>query len=189
MPLPDDNYFKAEVDYITLVREPLNRALSLANFFYQRDSLREEEFEDFLFNKEIDNLQTRFLAGERYMTGECTADVLEEAKKNIREKFKLVAPTEEVEIVMSIISSHFGVENVAYARGQISKAKLITKEDHDLCERILSRNRHDSELYKFVQVHWNSWKEDNIESILENTNNQTEYLTISSSFYQDIDKS
>ena len=45
MPLPDDNYFKAEVDYITLVREPLNRALSLANFFYQRDSLREEEFE------------------------------------------------------------------------------------------------------------------------------------------------
>lgn len=185
MPLPDGNYFKAKVDYISLVREPLDRALSLANFLYQRNFLKEDDFEDYLFNKEIDNLQTRFLAGEKYMTGECTEDVLKEAKKNIREKFKLVAPTEEVEVVMSVISSHFGVENVAYARGQISKAKLITKENHDLCERILERNQYDSKLYEFVQVHWNSWKNDNIESITDNTNNQTEYLTISSSFYQD----
>lgn len=102
---------------------------------------------------EIDNIQTRSLAGEQYFKGECTEDVFNIAKENILHKFSYVVPTEDVETLMSIIANEYGIKNIAYARSQITAVKIVSKEDTDLCERILECNKFDSRLYNFVKEH------------------------------------
>ncbi len=47
MPLPTGDYFKKKVSYISFVRDPVERALSLANFLYQNDNIKEEDIARF----------------------------------------------------------------------------------------------------------------------------------------------
>lgn len=184
MPLPEVNYFNSNVEYISLVREPLDRALSLVNFLYQRKYLEASEMENYILNIEIDNLQTRFLAGEQYMRGKCTEATFEQAKQNIQNKFSLVAPTEEVRVVMAVLAEHFGVINVASGNSQVTKVKLLNKENTELCDKIKQKDYFDSKLYDFVKENWNLWKEQHIDSVTENRNASSKYMVISSEFYQ-----
>jgi hypothetical protein len=188
MPLPtlqhEEEYFKTHVSYITLVRDPIDRELSLANYVYQRKYIEQDEAEDFILVKAIDNLQTRFLAGEEYMVGECNEDTFAKAKENILNRLTLTAPTEDVEILMSILSANFEVENVAYAKGQISGMKVVTRENTELCEKIADKNKFDVMLYDFVKENWENWKAANIKSISYNEDPSKEYLVLSPLFYQ-----
>ena len=113
MVLPANNYFKANVSYISLVRDPVDRALSSANYLYQRKFIEETNVSKLLLSIDIDNLQTRALAGEKYMSGQCTDDTFERAVYNIQHVFKIVAPMEEVNVVLSIIANHFGFQDIA----------------------------------------------------------------------------
>jgi hypothetical protein len=75
--------------YITLLREPIARVVSTTNFDYQRGYVNKESAKDYLLNAEIDNTQTRLLAGEEFMTGPCNDETFEAAKKNIEEHHTL----------------------------------------------------------------------------------------------------
>ncbi len=188
MPLPtlqhEVEHFKTQVSYITLVRDPIDRELSLANFVYQRKYIERDGAEDFILDKKIDNLQTRFLAGEEYMTGKCTEATFTKAKENILNRLTLTVPTEDVEILMSILSSHLGAENVAYSKGQISGMKIFTRENSELCKKIANKNKFDVRLYDFTKENWENWKDGNIESISDNKDPSKEYLVLSPLFYQ-----
>jgi len=118
------------------------------------------------------------------MSGKCTENTLSKAKENIKEKFALVAPTEDVDIVSAIIAAHYGMQNIAKGMAQVTKFKLVSRENIELCEKIKQKDKYDFQLYEFIKEHWNSWKEQQIESILENRNNNSLYLTITPSFYQ-----
>lgn len=188
IPLPtiqnESAYLKAEVNYITLVRDPIDRELSLANFAYQRNYIKQEDAVFFILNKTIDNIQTRFLAGEEYMVGECNETTFEAAKQNILNRITLTATTEDVEIVMSILSHHFGFQNIAYSKGQISGMKILTRDNTTLCEELAHKNQFDIRLYDFVKTYWQDWKIQNIEAISDNKNSSVEYLVLVPSFYQ-----
>lgn len=188
MPLPnvqhESAYFKIKVNYITLVRDPIDRELSLANYLYQRNYIKQEEAVHFLLNQTIDNIQTRFLAGEEYMFGECDEATFIAAKQNILNRIILTVPTEEVEIVMSILADHFDSQNIAYSRGQISGMKILTRDNATLCEELAHKNQFDIRLYDFVKTYWQDWKTQNIETISDNKNASAEYLVLSPNFYQ-----
>ncbi|MEK6734645.1 MAG: hypothetical protein AABY27_06060, partial [Pseudomonadota bacterium] len=147
MPLPtiqhEIDYFKTTVNYVTLVRDPIDRELSLANYLYQRNYIKQEEVESFLLTQTIDNIQTRFLAGEEYMVGECNEDTFNAAKQNILNQITLTIPTEEVEILMSILAKHFDYQNIAYSKGQISGMKILTRDNATICEELAHKNQFD----------------------------------------------
>lgn len=182
-PLPEQDYFGVEVNYVTIVRHPLDRMLSMANYLYQGGFIKKPDVERLLFKVEVDNLQTRFIAGESYMSGECTQETFEKAKKNIDEKFKLVVPIEEVEILLSLFAAFFKVENIAQARANITGVKIVSKEDKELSDRILTRNAYDVQLYEYVQKHWNEWKEQHIEKIEDNISADKKYMVLAAEYY------
>ncbi len=188
MPLPtiqhEIDYFKTTVNYVTLVRDPIDRELSLANYLYQRNYIKQEEAGAFLLKQTIDNIQTRFLAGEEYMVGECNEATLNAAKQNILNRITLTIPTEEVEVLMSILAKHFDYQNIAYSKGQISGMRILTRNNTDLCEKLAQKNQFDIKLYDFVKTYWQDWKTKNIESISENKNISAEYLVFGPLFYQ-----
>lgn len=184
MPLPSKHYFGPDVSYISIIRDPLDRMISLANYLYQKSFIEENEIEDLLLNKEIDNLQTRALAGEDYMAGECTEETFTKAVSNIQETFTIVAPNEAVDDVMALIANHYGVKDVAYSRAAISGLKVITKDNQELCDKIIERNQFDIRLHEYVKIHWETWKEEHIESISDNIHEDKIYKVMSAPFYE-----
>lgn len=184
MPLPTGDYFKTDINYISIVRDPLDRVLSLGNYLYQKNYGHESYIEHLLTTKEIDNLQTRALAGEEYMKGECTEDTFQQAIRNIQEVFTMVVPNEEVDIAMALIADHLGHNNIAYSRANLSGMKVFNKENQELCEKIIERNIFDKKIHDYVKQNWQLWKNNNIESIVDNRSKDTKFMVISDSLYQ-----
>ncbi len=189
MPLPslenEFTYFCIEgLNCIGIIRDPVDRELSSANFDYQRKYVEASEIQDYILNKPIDNLQTRLLAGERYMVGECNEETLEAAKQNILSRFKFVAPSEDVELVMSLLSTHFEIKHVAYARAQVTGIKVVDKTNTGLCEALRVKHHYDYSLYQWVREQWQVWKEEYIESIEEVEAYDEQYLVLNPFFSQ-----
>ena len=173
-----------EIFYISLIRDPIERELSSTNFDFQRGYIEKPDAVSHLLEKAIDNPQTRLLAGVSSMSGECTEITLERAKENIKNRFKFVAPTEDVETVMSIVANHFGIYNVAYARAQITGMKAITTQDPELYAKLALKHKYDLELYDWIKKEWALWKKQNIEIISNKTHSKDAYLTLMPNFYE-----
>ncbi|KKB96340.1 hypothetical protein SZ25_00578 [Candidatus Arcanobacter lacustris] len=189
MPLPslenEYNYFHTDgLNYIGIIRDPIERELSSANFDYQRKYVEKDDIEDYILNQAIDNLQTRLIAGEQYMEGECNEQTLEIAKQNILSRFKLVAPSEDVEIVMSLLGNYFKINNIAYARAQVTGIKVVSKENEVLCEALKEKHQYDYSLYQWVREWWKNWKNEHIESIREIKDDSHQYLVLDPYFSQ-----
>lgn len=186
---PANNYFGLEVDYISIVRNPLDRMISLGNYFYQKKIFEtKEEIKNLILNVEIDNLQTRALAGEEYMKGDCTDKTLKKAIENIQKEFTIVAPNEAMDDVIALIANHFGIKDVAYSRAAISGLKAFTKGDEgyeELFSKVLERNQFDTKLYNYVKtIHWPAWKEEHIESLSDNIDDNKTYKVMAAPFYE-----
>lgn len=183
MPLPENDYlFGSLVNYITLVREPFSRAISLMNFLTQENNFTIIEAKDYVLDHETDNLQTRMLAGEKYMSGECNNSTYKQAIYNVDNKFSVVAPTEDVEIVMSILAKHSQVENWAIEKARTTKKKIINGEEFR--QHIASKNFYDEQLYKYVKTKWDNWKSLNIEIYQEELSVRNNYLVLKDECYK-----
>ncbi|MGB4191510.1 MAG: sulfotransferase family 2 domain-containing protein [Rickettsiales bacterium] len=185
MPIPEEKdeekYFgKQKISYVALIRDPIKRELSSANFDFQRSYIKQKDITYYLLKETIDNPQTRLLAGEDAMSGKCNEETLMRAKKNIIRRFKFVAPTEDLEIMMNILSSHFGIKNIAYARAQITGLKAIEKQEKFLYDGLAKKHKYDIELYNWAKMQWKRWKALNIESISNNIyyDSKAKYLTM-----------
>lgn len=196
MPVPEvqneSALFGSKVYYIGMMRTPVAREISAANFDFQRGYVEQADIVSYLLNMAIDNLQTRLYAGENAMTSKCTAETLEKAKKNIKERFTFVAPINDIDLVMAIVASRFGVTDMAYAQAQVSGFPAITLEDEDkfgcklrdLRYKLFEKHEYDNELYNWVKVEWEVWKIKHIESITGNVDPKKQYLTLMPDFAQ-----
>ncbi len=82
-----------------------NKLVSDTNLAYQRGYISKSEAKHYLLHGRIDNVQTRIIAGEKYMSGECNAEVLHVAKQNIENHFLLAGVTEDTNKFLQVLAS------------------------------------------------------------------------------------
>lgn len=153
--------------YITILREPVERVISYyyhvlgnpTHYLYERvekDNLDLETFSDSCLTAEIDNGQTRLLAGPEFMWtvpyGECTPDLLEMAKQNLKNHFSVIGIANQFDETLILLKLVFGWENLSYTRVNVNERrpekKLISAQAKANIER---DNQLDIRLYQFAQ--------------------------------------
>lgn len=159
------HHFLNPSKYIALLRHPLERELSAANFDYQRKYIEAGQLESYLLDQMIDNPQVRLIAGKEYMTGVCTAETLAKAKENIERDFLLAAPHEDVNSLIQILASIQRWGSLAYAPLQITREKAPVELDPVSVEALLKKHAWDLELYQWVKERWVKWKQQIIHSL------------------------
>jgi hypothetical protein len=145
--------------YICLVRHPVDREISDANFAYQRNYIESEQVESYLLDKMLDNPQVRMIAGREYMKGPCTEETFAKAIKNIEKDFLLIAPSEEIDTFLQILSTIQKWGPIAYAPMQITQQKAIDRPSEALKQQLLDKHQWDLKLYEWVNTHWAAVKE------------------------------
>jgi hypothetical protein len=156
--------------YVTLLREPVSRIVSLYYFarsnptaFYHRvaKDVTLEEFSSRIQMPELDNGQTRFIAGDptdlfinRTPFGQCDQALLEKAKYNIEHHFSVVGLTEQFDHSMILLSEVMNWKDCHYLRLNSAPKKPPIPES--LVDKIAAQNWLDVELYQFAQQHFES---------------------------------
>jgi hypothetical protein len=150
--------------YFTLLRDPVERVIS--DYYYIR-SYKKHPFNQTLISQQMsledliirgeyhpDNCQTRFLsgAGKSVPHGQCTQDLLELAKKNLREHFSVVGIVEEFDKTLLLLQKNFGWKNISYTIQNKNKKRLLKE---NLSQKTLSviqdYNQLDLELYDYAK--------------------------------------
>ena len=165
--------------YIVLVRHPVERAISSTNFDYQRGDVTKEDAQNYLFS-EIDNPQTRILAGKAYMTGECNDATLAKAKSNIENHFLLAGVTEDTDMFIQILASIQNWGPLGLVRNQVTGDKALLTLSPEVLERLANKHEFDISLYNWVKERWHLWKENYVG--IEQEIFDTSYLCITSDF-------
>lgn len=151
----------------TLLREPVARVISYDAFVrrtprhYSYDLVTSNKMSlaDFIASKKdcmLDNAQTRLLSGlesgHEVPFGECGPDMLEAAKRNLRDAFAVVGLTERFDETLLLLREAFGWRRLFYARQNVS-AKRPEKEElpSSTLDAILQINALDVQLYQYAQ--------------------------------------
>ena len=149
-----------EFTYITLLREPVDRVLSQYSSMLERrrrwmfrngEPITLEEYVSSGCTKEVDNVQTRRLSGVDPPFRQCSEDMLDRAKQNIRDHFAVVGLTERFDHTLMLLRRILGWRYILYFRMNVTKARVtrasVPKELQDL---IASYNQLDIELYRYA---------------------------------------
>lgn len=148
--------------YFTVLREPVERVVS---FLYH---IRRRPFEgvrcdhlsliELLESRQIstmDNGQTRMLAGGEqyeYPFGECTDELLQVAKRNLRESFSVVGLFEHFDETLLLLQRTFGWQNLYYVRENVSPGRPSSDElPVATVDLIAEHNRLDLQLYEYAR--------------------------------------
>lgn len=145
--------------YITLMRHPVERVIS--HYHYVRrtenDPLRELALRSSLYDwvarcnlEEMDNGQTRRLSGMAggMKFGECSREVLAQAKTNVAKDFALVGMTERYDEAYVLMSKMFGWPIKNYSSVNVAKWKPEMSEIPARTLRLIEKfNALDIELY------------------------------------------
>jgi hypothetical protein len=161
MPFGLHKWLSQPATYITVLRDPIDRAISQYYFHLTHrlqpghrlaKNLTMIEFGRTLPYK---NVQTKLLSGldhgYDFMAGECSADELELAKRNLATRFSMVGLTERFDESLALAKLQFGwrIEqyadfNVTQGRPQKDKISAAARE------QIAEFNRFDVELYRYA---------------------------------------
>lgn len=138
--------------YITLLRDPLERVVSLYYFANLQDTMSLEEFARKPPFREVDNDQTRRIAGVNPPVGECTPATLDLARENLRRHFDVVGTTERMDETLAQLKVKLGWNRdvVSIPRNvniERPKSSLLTPEAVDA---IRARNELDFELWRYA---------------------------------------
>ncbi|WP_257263860.1 sulfotransferase domain-containing protein [Endozoicomonas sp. ONNA2] len=166
--------------YISLVRKPVERAVSSINFDYQRGYIASKDVETYASATMIDNLQTRLIAGKHHMDGECTEETCRAAVSRIKNDFLFVAPTEATNTVTALVATLYGEEKVASARFQVTGEKLYNEKSppEPLKSILTERNQFDTRLYDHVVQEWQLFKNSHITEVQPGSAEEGTYLTL-----------
>ncbi len=150
--------------YMTVLRDPVERVISHYYFIlrttghYLYDSLTSEDInlQTFIENKThvmIDNTQTRAISGiwNKAKFGECTREMLETAKRNLRKDFAVVGLTEKFDETLLLMKRTLGWQNVFYTRHNVTPRR--PRRDAlppATLDAILEVNQLDIELYRYA---------------------------------------
>jgi len=155
------NNFPSEVQYFTMLREPLSRAVSHYNYmavkathvarkaFLKGVSLKQVLDEGLI--KNIDNCQVRFLCGEKDITyGEVSHDHLDKAISNLENYYKRVGIMEFFDASVLLFAKYFNWRTPYYTRQNENKTPGIRLSDLDniTMEALKDANKYDIILYE-----------------------------------------
>ena len=140
--------------YVTLIRDPIDRALSSYQHrvVRQRFALGLEEYIRSERDTAIQNGQVRRIAGLRARDRPPDAETLATAKRHIEEHFSVVGLTERFDESLLLCARAFGWRKLAYRRQNEGRARP-RKEDlaPDLLSILERTNELDRELLEFAR--------------------------------------
>jgi hypothetical protein len=155
-------FLPSNAELITVLRDPVERAIS--HYYHYRSHrwiadaahplAMKSTLEEWVTARrlvEMDNGQTRRLAGETALRiGRVTSKTLEKAKANLR-KFKAVGLTERFEEFQVLLHRQFNWPYCRYPARNVGNNRLRQAEIHDdTLNAIENFNRFDRELYQFA---------------------------------------
>ena len=153
--------------YMTMLRDPVDRIVSHYYFALRRESqhylyrsimskhMTLADYASSEMSPELSNGQTRLLSGVENLnklTGfePCTPEMLERAKKNLKEHFSVVGLSERFDETLIILRKVFGWKNIYYNQRNVTR-KRPRKEDvsEDALSKIRKHNELDIELFEY----------------------------------------
>ncbi|MGB3495364.1 MAG: hypothetical protein WBA57_21725 [Elainellaceae cyanobacterium] len=147
--------------YMTLLRHPIKRIISLYYFVYYHPSRYDLvnnppiSFQNYLSPERIltDNGQTRKIAGvasNDFPFGGCTSELLDIAKRNLRDRFLMVGITERFDESLVMLRHLVGLNTLLHTRANTNPAKPqsdpLSEADIDLA---IAHHQLDLELYEY----------------------------------------
>lgn len=147
--------------YITLLRHPIKRIISLYYFVYYHPSRYDPvknpplSFQEYISPERIlvDNGQTRKIAGKAskdFPFGGCTSELLDIAKRNLRDRFLMVGITERFDESLVMLRQLIGIKTLLHTRANTNPAKPqsdpLSEEDIQLA---IAHHQLDLELYDY----------------------------------------
>ena len=137
--------------YITILRKPVDRVVSLYHYLRASDHL---SLPDFIFSsphREIDNDQTRRIAGVNPEIGKCTAADLETAKENLRKHFAVVGTMERFDESLVLLKQKFGwTKAVSSYPRNVNNHKQETTLTAEMVAALEDQNKFDIELHRYA---------------------------------------
>lgn len=149
--------------YFTMLREPVKRAISHYHA-YARRAVRDGRLpsdvpiETVIAARTVqapDNIQTRQLSGHASLNdppfGECSREMLDEAKQNVDRYFDFVGLTERFDESVVLLAETYGWQNLAYTPVNVWDSPAADDLSSETTSRIAEENLLDVALYEFVQ--------------------------------------
>ncbi|HEX5725701.1 MAG TPA: polyhydroxyalkanoic acid system family protein [Longimicrobiaceae bacterium] len=138
--------------YVTLLRDPVERVVSLYHYLKLDERMSLEEFAASPPFKEADNDQVRRIAGADPEIGGCTEAMLETAKENLRRHFSVVGVTERFDETLVLLDRRLGwTKEVASYPRNVNPARRPTDSlPSSTADAIRARNALDVELHRFA---------------------------------------
>jgi len=137
--------------YVTALRNPVERVLSLYYYTRLQDSISLDRFVAEPPFREVDNDQTRRLAGADPGIGECTPAMLATAKENLR-RFAVVGTIERLDDTLALLRRRFGWQSpfVSEPRNVNPDRPLLSTLPAATTAAIRARNELDWELWRYA---------------------------------------
>ncbi len=148
--------------YITVLRDPIDRAISQYYFplthrlQWRHRQVKNVTLAEYVQRTPYKNVQTKMLSGldhgYDFLAGECSANELELAKRNLATKFALAGFTERFDESLALAKIEFGWRIDRYADFNVTRRR--PKKDQIPAaarELIAEHNRFDVELYRYAQ--------------------------------------
>jgi hypothetical protein len=138
--------------YITLLRHPVERVLSLYHFLKLENTMSVADFAAAPPFREVDNDQTRRIAGLDPELGECTPAMLDLAREHLRRDFAVAGIVERFDDTLALLRKRLG-----WTRGTLSYPRNVNEArpaaeslPAEVVDAILARNQLDLALWQFV---------------------------------------
>ncbi len=146
--------------YVTLLRDPVERVVSLYHYLKLEERMSLEEFAASPPFREADNDQVRRIAGADPEIGGCTEATLAAAKDNLRRHFAVVGVTERFDETLVLLNRRLGwTREVASYPRNVNPARGPTDSlPRSTVDAIRARNELDAELHRFA----GEWMDDAI---------------------------
>ena len=138
--------------YVTLLRDPVERVVSLYHYLKLDERMSLEEFAAQPPFREADNDQVRRVAGADPEIGGCTRAMLEAARENLRRHFAVVGVTERFDETLVLLNRRLGwtKEVAAYPRNVNPARRPTDSLPRAAVDAIRARNALDAELHRFA---------------------------------------
>lgn len=137
--------------YVTALRNPVERMVSLYCYARLQDTISLDEFVATPPFREVDNDQTRRLAGADPEIGACTPEMLAAAKENLR-RFAVVGTIERLDDTLALLRRRFGWRSpfVSEPRNVNPDRPLLSALPPATVAAIRARNELDWELWRYA---------------------------------------